>query len=366
MYNFNFKKIAYYFVVTFFIISIFVVFFIYKSITAKENKISLSINKRIAVLKSIQIKINESIKGIRKTDFPILRYGYSFNKNEKYFISEIINVGRKYRIKLDTVKFIRVNKKNDAADFYFRVDGSGHPYDIYYFVKDLEYNYKINFKKFYIGKNINKNNSVNFSSTLAAYVINKQETLQNILKSKSEIKMPKDFGAVNPFIYIINKKKKTASKPKAMSVNYEKIKKKSNISERVYKKLAKKTAFIKKSSIQESNFYNKKGILSFSQDDFNTALIMFKKALKFNPDNYRALSNAALDEYEIKNYSASVYYAKKALEYKKLWQINFILGLSYMRLKMFSNAEYNFRKALELNPSNEKIKYYLNISKKIR
>ncbi|MGC8554184.1 MAG: tetratricopeptide repeat protein [Candidatus Acidulodesulfobacterium sp.] len=360
------KKIAYYFAVMVFIISAFAVFFIYKSITAKENKIGLSINKRIAVLKSIQTKINESIKGIRKTDFPILRYGYSFNKNEKYFMSEIIGAGRKYGIKLDKVQFIKVNKKNNAADFYFSVSGSGHPGDIYYFVKDLEYNYKINFKKFYIDKNINKNNFVSFSSILAAYVISKQEALESILKSKSKIKMPKDLGAINPFLYIVKKKKKAAAKPKAAFLNYEKIKKKSNISERVYKKLAKKTAFIKEPGIQESNFYNKKGVLSFSQNNFSDALIMFKKALRFNPDNYRALSNAALDEYEIKNYKASVYYAKKALEYKKLWQINFILGLSYMRLKMFSDAEYNFRKALELNPSDEKIKYYLNISKKIR
>ena len=360
------KKIAYYFAVTFFIISVFAVFFIYKSITAKENKISFSINKRIAVLKSIQIKIDESIKGIQKTDIPILRYGYSFNKNEKYFISEIISAGRKYRIKLDAVKFIRLNKKNNAADFYFRVAGLGHPDNIYSFVKDLEYNYKINFKKFYIGKNINKNNSVNFSSILATYVISKQETLKSILKSKREIEMPKDFGTINPFLYIVKKKKKTVAKPKVMSANYKKIKKKSSISERIYKKLAKKTTFVKESSIQESNFYNKKGVLSFSQNDFNTALIMFKKAVGFNPDNYRALSNAALDEYEIKNYKESIHYAKKALQYKKLWQINFILGLSYMRLKMFSNAEYSFRKALELNPSDIKIKYYLNISKKIR
>ncbi len=360
------KKIAYYFAVTFFIISAFAVFFIYKSITAKENKINFLINKRIAELKSIQIKIDESIKGIRKTDFPILRYGYSFNKNEKYFISEIISAGKKYRIKLDAVKFIKLNKKNTAADFYFKVSGFGNPRDIYSFVKDLEYNYKINFKKFYIGKNINKNNSVNFSSILAAYVISRQDALKSILKSKRYIKKPKDFGTINPFLYIVKKNKKTAAKPKTVSLNYEKIKKKSNISERVYRKLAKKTAFIKKSGIQESNFYNKKGVLSFSQNDFSTALIMFKKALSYNPDNYRALSNAALDEYEIKNYRASVYYAKKALEHKKLWQINFILGLSYMRLKMFSNAEYSFRKALELNPSDEKIKYYLNISKKIR
>ena len=93
---------------------------------------------------------------------------------------------------------------------------------------------------------------------------------------------------------------------------------------------------------------------------------MFKKAAMLNPDNYMALSNAALDSYETKNYKESIFYAKKALSKRRMWQINFILGLSYLRSKNFSEAEYNFKEALKLNPLSGRIKYYLNISKNRR
>ena len=104
----------------------------------------------------------------------------------------------------------------------------------------------------------------------------------------------------------------------------------------------------------------------FEKNNLAKALEMFKKAALLNPDNYMALSNAALDSYEAKNYNKSVFYAKKALSKRRMWQINFILGLAYLRSKKFSEAEYNFKEALKLNPSNRRIKYYLNISKNRR
>ena len=360
------KKITYYSAVLFFIISAIAFLLIYKDITAKESRISLSISKRITMLKNIQIKIDESIKGIKQTEFPILRYGYSFNKNEKFFVSEIVSAGEKYGIKLKSVKLMKVNKKNKTADFYFKASGYGYPVDIYLFVKYLEYNYKINFKRFYISKNISKNSYVNFSSVLTAYVIDKHEVLKSIIKSRRKISAPEDFGSVDPFLYIIGKKKKNTGLFKAEPANHKKIKKKSGISEIIYKKLAKNSIGIKEYDIKKSDYYNRKGISLFSQNDLKTALVMFKKAVSFNPDNYRALSNAALDGYESKNYMASLRFANRALRLKKLWQINFILGLAYMKLKMFSKAEYNFKRALALNPSDGKIKYYLNISKKLR
>ena len=337
------KKIVYYIVVLVFIASSAAVFFIYGNITAKEKKISSSINTKLSKLKNIQINIDKNIKGIKRIELPVLRFGYSFNGNESYFISEIIKAGKKYGIKLSYVKLTGIKKNNNTANFYFKTSGFGTPAYIYSFIKDLEYNYKINLKKIYISKNYVKNDVVSFSSILAVYAISKPEMLSNIAKLKSKIVPPGNFGTINPFVYLIKKKKKKVV-----------------VAENVYKKLAHSSA------MKESGFYNKKGVLFFERNDFDSALSMFKKAVKLNPDNYRALSNAALDEYEIKNYGGSIFYAKKALMYKKLWQIHFILGLSYMRLKMFPNAEYNFKEALELNPSNGKIKYYLNISKNRR
>ena len=342
------KKNIYYIAILVFIASALGVFLIYGALTAKEKKIGSEINVRLANLKSIQKHIAENIKSIKNIELPVLRYGYSYNENDGYFISEIVNASKKYGIKLDHAKLIHINKNKNTAVYLFKVSGIGKPSDIYSLIKTLEYNYKIQLKKFYISKNFNKDGHVSFSSLLAVYVINKPEILSGIVKLKANLLPPDNFGMINPFVNV----------PKAKKILTRR--KKIKVAENVYKKLS------KESNIKKSDFYNKKGVSFFEKNNFNKALVMFKKAVMLNPDNYMALSNEALVGYETKNYNESIFYAKKALNQKKLWQTNFILGLAYLRSENFSKAEYNFKEALKLNPSNGQIKYYLNISKKIR
>jgi tetratricopeptide (TPR) repeat protein len=188
---------------------------------------------------------------------------------------------------------------------------------------------------------------------LAACVINKHEVLSAAAKLKAGLLPPGNFGKIDPFVNSPEKKEaveKTEMKPA----------KKIKIAENVYKKLS------NESNVKKSDFYNKEGVFYFEKNNLAKALEMFKKAAMLNPDNYMALSNAALDSYETKNYKESIFYAKKALSKRRMWQINFILGLSYLRSKNFSEAEYNFKEALKLNPLSGRIKYYLNISKNRR
>jgi len=347
------KKTVYYIAILVFIASALGVFLIYGTLTAKEKKIDSEINIRLANLKSVQKHIAENIKGIKNIELPVLRYGYSFNENDGYFISEIVKASKKYGIKLRYAKLIRINKNKNTAVYLLKVSGSGKPADIYSLIKTLEYNYKIELKKFYISKNFNEAKDVSFSSLLAAYVINKREILSAATKLKTGLLSPGNFGKIDPFVNSPEKKEtveKTEIKPA----------KKIKIAESVYKKIS------NESNIKKSDFYNKEGVLYFKKNNFGKALEMFKKAAMLNRDNYMALSNAALDSYEAKNYSKSIFYAKKALSKRKMWQINFILGLAYLRIKNFSEAEYNFKEALKLNPSSRRIQYYLNISKNRR
>ncbi|MDA8402382.1 MAG: tetratricopeptide repeat protein [Deltaproteobacteria bacterium] len=345
------KKNIYYIAILVFIASALGVFLIYRTLTAKEKKIGSAISVRLNNLETVQKHIAENIKSIKNIELPVLRYGYSFNENDGYFISEIISASKKYGVKLGRVKLIHINKNKNTAVYSFKVSGSGKPSDIYSLIKTLEYNYKIELKKFYISKNFNKENDVSFSSLLAAYVISKPEMLPGIVKLKANLSPPYNFGTINPFVNV----------PKTKEA-VEKIERKpaKKITENVYRKLS------NESNIKESDFYNKKGVSFFEKNNLNKALAMFKKAVMLNPDNYMALSNAALDSYEAKNYNESIFYARKALNQKKLWQVNFILGLAYLRIENFSEAEHNFKEALKLNPSSGRIKYYLNISKNRR
>ena len=347
------KKNVYYIAILVFIASVLGVFLIYRTLTAKEKKIGSTISVRLNNLETIQNHIAENIKSIKNIELPVLRYGYSFNENDGYFISEIISASKKYDVKLGYVKLIHINKNKNTAVYLFKVSGSGKPSDIYSLVKTLEYNYKIELKKFYISKNFNKEKDASFSSLLAAYVISKPEMLPGILKLKADLSPPDNFGAINPFVNVPKPKAKEAVK----KIERKPAKK---IAENVYRKLS------NESNIKKSNFYNKKGVSFFEKNNLSKALAMFKKAVMLNPDNYMALSNAALDSYEAKNYNESIFYARKALNQKKLWQVNFILGLAYLRIENFSEAEHNFKEALKLNPSSGRIKYYLNISKNRR
>ena len=345
------KKNIYYIAILVFIASVLGVFLIYRTLTAKEKKIGSAISVRLNNLENIQKRIAENIKSIKNIELPVLRYGYSFNENDGYFISEIISASKEYGVKLGYVKLIHINKNKNTAVYLFKVSGSGKPADIYSLIKTLEYNYKIELKKFYISKNFNKEKDVSFSSILAAYVISKPEMLPGIVKLKANLLQPYNFGTINPFVNV----------PKTKEA-VEKIERKpaKKIAENVYRKLS------NESNIKKSDFYNKKGVSFFEKNNLDKALAMFKKAVMLNPDNYMALSNAALDSYETKNYNESIFYARKALNQKKLWQVNFILGLAYLHSENFSEAEHNFKEALKLNPSSGRIKYYLNISKNRR
>lgn len=363
--NPNNKKIFNLILAIILIISIFIFYFFFQNAVKKEKEMNSKIDKKVNHLKIIQKGIAENIGKIKEIGIPSLRYGYSFNKNDQYFISKILNDSKKYYVKLSYVKLSYFKKHKSREIYSFKISGYGKPKNIYLFIKTLEYNDKIQLNKFLI-KNKTNRDYVSFYSDLSVYAIKKTDVLTHILKYKLNLTPPpQTFGAINPFFApAVSKKyvKKIKSAGKyPPEVKSKKLKiEKEKISNKAYEKLA------YKSKLKKSDYYNKKGVAFFVREDYGRAFEMFKKAIALNPSNYQALSNAALDNYEKKDYNSALLYGKEALKQKNVWQINFILGLIYLRSGDFSRAKHYFAKSLELNPSNYKIKYYLNIAEKGR
>lgn len=345
--------------------SIFVFYLFFQNAVEKEKKMNSKIDKKVNRLKIIQKDIAENIGKIKEIGIPSLRYGYSFNENDQYFISKVLNDSKKYYVKLSYIKLNYIKKHKNRELYSFKISGHGKPKNIYLFIKTLEYNDKIQLNKFLI-KNKTSKDYVSFYSDLSVYAIKKTYVLTDILKYKRNLTPPpQTFGTINPFfapaVSKIYAKKIESAKKYPPEIKSKKLKiEKEKISNKVYEKLT------YKSKLKKSDYYNKKGVAFFVREDYGRAFEMFKKAIALNPSNYQALSNAALDNYEKKDYNIALLYGKEALRQKNVWQINFILGLIYLRSSDFLKAKHYFTRSLELNPSNYKIKYYLNIAEKGR
>ncbi len=367
--NLKNKKFFYYILAIILVASISVFYLFFLNAVKKEKEMNLKIDKKVNYLKIIQKNIAKKISKIKKIEIPTLRYGYSFNENDQYFISKILDESKEYYVKLSYVKLNYFKKHKNRELYSFKISGYGKPKNIYLFVKTLEYNDKIQLNKFLIKNETNKD-YILFYSDLSVYAIKKTDVLTHILKYKLNLTPPpQTFGIINPFLapaiskkHIKQIKSKKEYLPKISNKKYKKKIKtaKKKISNKIYEKLTYKTKLTK------SNYYNKKGVSFFVQKNYNMAIKMFKKAVALNPSNYQALSNAALDNYEKKDYNNALFYGKKALKQKNIWQINFILGLVYLRNGDFLKARHYFSQSLRLNPSNYKIKYYLNIAEKGR
>ena len=70
---------------------------------------------------------------------------------------------------------------------------------------------------------------------------------------------------------------------------------------------------------------------------------------------YKIRGNA---NFELKNYKAAITDYIKGLAFEEDADLYYSLGLSYDKLKQFSLACENFKKALKINPQVEEDKYY--------
>lgn len=341
------------------IASVSVFFLLYMAVAGKERKLNSAVSAKVNKLKSVQGNIAKDIGELKDIKITALRYGHSPNKNFGYFVSGIVGASKKYKIKLNYVKLIHIKKSGDINRYSFKIAGHGKPANIYLFIKMLEFNHNIILEKFIITKSRRNTDYASFKSDLSVYAIKKAAVLKSIVKLKSNLTPPPESaGMINPFVYVAPVEKSVKKPIKKIEKHIVIYKK--NVTKSAYKKIS------HESKSEESDSYNKKGVLLFLRGNFIGAMVLFKHAIALNPHNYKALSNAALDNYEIKDYNDSIFYAKKALRQKELWQIDFILGLAYLRNKNFSASLYYFKKSSRLNPLNDKIKYYLDIARNKR
>lgn len=373
--NLKNKNFIYFILAAVLIISVSVLYLFSQSVVKKERQNAVVINNEVNSLKIIQKNIDENIGKIKKIDIPVLRYGYFYNKNSGYFISEILNDSRTYHVKLNYLRLKHSEKHKNMESYSFRISGYGNLSNVYLFIRTLEYKDKIQLSNFLI-KSGTKSNNVLFYSDLSVHTIKKSYILTHILKYKHNLNpSPRALGIINPFRMPIMVKQpvKLAEHVKPVkpaqpvkSVKQYPLKTSRNKLKSKFKIKKTNESIVQESRLKKSDAYNKKGVSFFVQKKYEMALDMFKRAIEQNPSNYRALSNAALDNYEKKDYNNALFYAKRALELRNAWQINFILGLIYLRDNDFVRARHYFSKSIRLNPSNYKIKYYLGIAEKGR
>ncbi len=364
------KNFIYFILGALLVVSVSVFFLFSKSIAKKERETGNIINNNAAHLKIVQENIVKNIGKIKKIDVSALRYGYFHNRSASYFISNILRDSKIYHVKLNYIKLKYSEKRKNSGSYSFKISGYGKSRNVYMFVRALEYKDKIQLDKFLV-KSASKGGYVLFYSDLIVHIIRKSYILTHVLKHGRNLNPPPStLGIINPFQIPIMVKQHTeltkpAIKEYPLKTSHKKIKSTSDvIKNSIPKKIHK--SITQESRSEKSDFYNKKGVAFFVQKKYAMALGMFKRAIAQNPSNYRALSNAALDNYEKKDYNGALFYAKRALVIKNAWQINFILGLIYLRDDDFMRARHYFGRSIMLNPSNRKIKYYLDMAEKGR
>ncbi len=81
-----------------------------------------------------------------------------------------------------------------------------------------------------------------------------------------------------------------------------------------------------------------------------------KSLLEKDENNYFALCHCALAHINLKDYNTGISYATKAAELKDTAYVRNIIALAYHYLKKRKQAIFNYKKALELDPQNQRAK----------
>lgn len=361
------KNIGYIIAVLIFAVSVAAFFVIYENISAKEGRINGEISSNLSRISGVQNAISKNIESLNKLEIPLLRYGYSFNENDEFFISDFSGAARRFGIRPKEVKLVSSNKKKYSVSYLFKVAGYGERKNIYLFINYIEEKDKAILKKFKLYMPDGKNLPYSFYSEISVNAIKKSEVIPPI--SKLVPAGPAEsgsFGPVNPFAAIPAEK---APVRKSAGVKVTRNQRK----EPVFGKAG--TSGIPRShsgapghytakeiNPAQSEVYNKEGVTFFNKKMYGKAYEMFDNAARLNPSNYMALSNAALACYKLKNYGKSIYFGKNALKMKNIWQINFILGVDYLKSGRNSEASAYFKRALKLHPGDKTIAEYLKIA----
>jgi tetratricopeptide (TPR) repeat protein len=106
----------------------------------------------------------------------------------------------------------------------------------------------------------------------------------------------------------------------------------------------------------KSNEYYKKAYEFYKQGDFETALQMAEKSFDWNPQNENAKKMIKFLEEKIKEKIIN----ETKVEFRDIKNEKFISGINYYIRKRFDKAVTEWEKALQQEPDNKIIRYYIN------
>ncbi len=364
-----------------FVIILSLVFFylFYNASINKEKQAKIKIHGKELLLKNIKLHIKNKKTEIRRLNIESLIFNYFSKKNNYFFSSEISKTAINSNLHLNYIHYKGLKKYPYEKIYLFNMAGSGNFINIYNFIKALEYNYRVIITNFRL-RDEKKSHFLSFDSKLKIYEIKKNYLASTVSFSQFNKSNPpfihkKNTNPFNISVNIIKKKKIKLIKKIETKHNYAKPFKKScpkvyiaKTVEKAHRKapyyapeIKKKTEINISNKYEKSGKYNQEGIRLFKNKRYSAALNKFKKSILFNPRNYIALSNTALDYYIKKNYNEAKFYIKKAMKIKNnKWQFYFILGLIHLKRNQLKLAKNNFKKAYRLDPKNSKLLYYIN------
>jgi tetratricopeptide (TPR) repeat protein len=353
----------------------------YNASVKKEKQAEIRVHSKELLLKDIKVHIKNKKTEIRKINIKSLIFNYFSKENNYFFSSKISKTAINSNLHLNYIHYKGLKKYPYGKIYMFSMAGSGNFISIYNFIKALEYKYRLMITNFML-KDDKKSHFLLFNSKLKIYEIKKDYLASPVSFSQFNKSNPPFIyqKKSNPFnistnINIIKKKKIKLIKKIKTEHNYAKSVKKpcrkvyiAKTIEKAYSKTPYHAPELKKKAeikiidkYKKSEEYNRKGIRLFKNKRYGAALNNFKKSILFNPRNYIALSNTALDYYIKKNYNKAKFYIKKAIKIKNSkWQFYFILGLIHLKHNQLKLSRINFKKAYRLDPENKKLLYYIN------
>lgn len=110
---------------------------------------------------------------------------------------------------------------------------------------------------------------------------------------------------------------------------------------------------IERSLILDTSYF-KQGVSLISSGEANAGMEKLEKAVKINPQYFKACFNIGAAAYDNKQYDKSIEYYKKAVEILPKDDASYYgLAASQYALGQFNDATENCMTALKLNPQNE-------------
>ena len=104
---------------------------------------------------------------------------------------------------------------------------------------------------------------------------------------------------------------------------------------------------------QTSQEFHKKGVLHYKSQNYQAAVNMYTKAVKLNPNNFRAYSNRGVSYSMLEKYELAIDDFTQSIKIDPNYLFSYTnRGRAYYYLESYENAIADFTKAINIDPNN--------------